>query len=180
MLNQKKTEPQSSIFFSLTESAHPVCGLPQKVFTTPPITRKRKAAEAAISDHHEHPPATKGSDPSLRNATGLSSSNTRFSEGTTSTTPRRESDSTAATSGDLEVPVSVREKKKAADLATPATTTGSMDSDDDFMSDVSSQEDFLDTQGSDDESLGEGGFVLSLFVCCGLTEVVGSGFWRRY
>lgn len=31
-----------------------------------------------------------------------------------------------------------------------------MDSDDDFMSDVSSQDDFLDMQGSDDESLGEG------------------------
>jgi ariadne-1 len=31
-----------------------------------------------------------------------------------------------------------------------------MDSDDDFMSDVSSGDDFLDTQGSDDESLGEG------------------------
>ncbi|KAI2765802.1 hypothetical protein DTO012A8_8984 [Penicillium roqueforti] len=30
-----------------------------------------------------------------------------------------------------------------------------MDSDDDFMSDVSSQDDFLGTQGSDDESLGE-------------------------
>ncbi|KAJ5621807.1 hypothetical protein N7528_005039 [Penicillium herquei] len=30
-----------------------------------------------------------------------------------------------------------------------------MDSDDDFMSDVSSADDFLDTQGSDDESLGE-------------------------
>ena len=33
-----------------------------------------------------------------------------------------------------------------------------MDSDDDFMSDVSSADDFLDTQGSDDESLGEGVF----------------------
>jgi ariadne-1 len=31
-----------------------------------------------------------------------------------------------------------------------------MDSDDDFMTDASSADDFLDTQGSDDESLGEG------------------------
>lgn len=34
-----------------------------------------------------------------------------------------------------------------------------MDSDDDFMSDVSSQDDFLDMQGSDDESLGEGTYL---------------------
>lgn len=31
-----------------------------------------------------------------------------------------------------------------------------MDSDDDFMTDASSADDFLDTQGSEDESLGEG------------------------
>jgi hypothetical protein len=37
-----------------------------------------------------------------------------------------------------------------------------MDSDDDFMTDVSSREDdFLGTQGSDDESLGEGTLALS-------------------
>lgn len=37
------------------------------------------------------------------------------------------------------------------------TDTETMDSEDDFMTDASSQEDFLDMQGSDDESLGEGG-----------------------
>lgn len=42
---------------------------------------------------------------------------------------------------------------------TPATTTGSMDSDDDFLSDVSSSGDFLDNQNSDDESLGDGMFL---------------------
>jgi hypothetical protein len=36
-----------------------------------------------------------------------------------------------------------------------------MDSDDDFMSDVSSQDDFLDTQDSDNDSLGEGESKLS-------------------
>lgn len=42
---------------------------------------------------------------------------------------------------------------------TPTTTTRSMDSDDDFMTDVSSrEEDFLDMQDSEDESLGEGLF----------------------
>lgn len=43
---------------------------------------------------------------------------------------------------------------------TPTTTTRSMDSDDDFMTDVSSrEEDFLDMQDSEDESLGEGLFM---------------------
>ena len=39
-----------------------------------------------------------------------------------------------------------------------------MDSDDDFMSDVSSQDDFLDMQGSDDESLGEGMYTKKLIL----------------
>jgi ariadne-1 len=39
-----------------------------------------------------------------------------------------------------------------------------MDSDDDFLSDVSSAGDFLDTQNSDDESLGDGMLVLSVSV----------------
>lgn len=44
---------------------------------------------------------------------------------------------------------------------TPTTTTRSMDSDDDFMTDVSSrEEDFLDMQDSEDESLGEGLSIL--------------------
>jgi ariadne-1 len=53
---------------------------------------------------------------------------------------------------------------KKRDLVTPVTTTGSMDSDDDFLSDVSSAGDFLDTQNSDDESLGDGMLVLSVSV----------------
>jgi hypothetical protein len=51
----------------------------------------------------------------------------------------------------------ISRRKRVSDIATPASTTGSMDSDDEFMTDVSShEEDFLGTQGSDDESLGEG------------------------
>ncbi|PGH26578.1 hypothetical protein AJ80_01707 [Polytolypa hystricis UAMH7299] len=47
--------------------------------------------------------------------------------------------------------------RRLSDLATPSATatSASMDSDEEFMSNASSQGDFLDTQGSDDESLGE-------------------------
>lgn len=133
------------------------CLATARSFTTPPTTRKRKAAEAAISEN-ESTSAKQGSDLRSRNAhahaTGPSSSNSRED----SPSPRRGSGSTATALADLEV-VPVRQKKQTADLATPATTTESMDSDDEFMSDASSQ-DFLDTQASDDESLGEGGFIV--------------------
>lgn len=60
--------------------------------------------------------------------------------------------------------VSILLSEKRSRLVTPTTTTRSMDSDDDFMTDVSSrEEDFLDMQDSEDESLGEGQFFLSLF-----------------
>jgi hypothetical protein len=59
---------------------------------------------------------------------------------------------------DKEFPLSLR--KEGSTLVTPTTTTRSMDSDDDFMTDVSSrEEDFLDMQDSEDESLGEGLFM---------------------
>jgi hypothetical protein len=96
-------------------------------FTTPPITRKRKAAEA-IADE-PLPKAAHGD----RKASYFQN---------------REGES----------PVSSASKKPS----TP--TTVSMDSDDEFMSDVSSQDDFLGTQGSDDESLGEGAFPSDLCV----------------
>jgi hypothetical protein len=43
-----------------------------------------------------------------------------------------------------------------------------MDTDDDFMSDAvgTSEDDFLDTQGSDDESMGEGKSLTALLVLC--------------
>lgn len=47
-----------------------------------------------------------------------------------------------------------KEEKEEEDIDTPAST--SMESDEDFMSVGSSPDDFLDTQGSDVESLGEG------------------------
>lgn len=127
-----------------------------RAFTTPPTTRKRKAAEAAISDS-DNSSATKGPDPRSRIATGLSSSISRE--------PPLRRDS-RLTTVDLNVPV----RQKALDLATPAATTESMDSDDDFMSDATSQDDFLDTQGSDDESLGEGEVLLACLVAGRLAD----------
>lgn len=40
-----------------------------------------------------------------------------------------------------------------------------MDSDDDFLSDVSSPDDFLDAQNSDEESLGEGTCYIRDYEC---------------
>ncbi|KAJ5363170.1 hypothetical protein N7541_004014 [Penicillium brevicompactum] len=104
-------------------------------FTTPPTTRKRTAAEAAIDNEpltaaHGH-----------RTATSHQRS--------------RKPDSAPTASSDTEKPGSASPaSRKKGFLGTPASTTASMDSDDDFMSDVSSDE-FLGTQGSDNESLGE-------------------------
>ena len=55
---------------------------------------------------------------------------------------------------------SSKQKGASFDLATPATT--SMESDDDFMSDASSP-DFLDTQGSDVESVDGMSSLVSFF-----------------
>ena len=59
---------------------------------------------------------------------------------------------TATGTGESDLPERKHKNKGVVevDLATPATT--SMESDDDFMSDASSP-DFLDTQGSDVESI---------------------------
>ncbi|CAG8906430.1 unnamed protein product [Penicillium egyptiacum] len=112
----------------------PFVGIFAVSFTTPPITRKRKAAEA-IADE-ALPKAAHG----YRKPTSASDRPSHKGESATATeTTERES------------PVSSGPKKRPS--ATP--TTASMDSDDDFMSDVSSQDDFLGTQGSEDESLGE-------------------------
>ena len=124
----------------------PIAGiLPHPLFTTPPSTRKRKAAEAAIADDQPPPKAA-------TKATHAPSA--------TTSDPRSKPDSLTASSLSIvpgkHTPSSKQGKR---DLVTPATTTGSMDSDDDFLSDVSSAGDFLDTQNSDDESLGDG-------MCC--------------
>lgn len=122
-------------------------------FTTPRLTRKRKAAEVeAIADNDQSSPeaATKAADTAhTANATAPApdpksrSKQSSSAPGLAQDTERGSSTSSAS----LNV--------KKSRIATPATTAGSMDSDDDFMSDVSSQDDF-NTQASDDESLGEG------------------------
>lgn len=117
---------------------------------TPPSTRKRKAAEAAITDDQPLPEsATKAAHTHTQDATLVSRSRKPDETGP-ATTQSTETGSTASFTS---------QKKRV--LATPATTDASMDSDDDFMSDVSSQDDFLDMQGSDDESLGEGTYQLA-------------------
>lgn len=107
-------------------------------------------AEAAISDPETTGPATEGCD-----ATGVFSK--AFPRGNKST-KRQELESTAASSENAQPQAPAT--KRATDLATPATTTDSMDSDDEFMSDISSQDGFMDNRGSEDESLGEGVFFL--------------------
>jgi nitrate reductase cytochrome c-type subunit len=124
-------------------------------FITPPITRKRKAAEVD-NDQPSPKAATKAHGP--RHAT--SSDRPALSKHSSAATEITENTERAS-------PASSASQKKR-DLATPATTTASMDSDDDFMSDVSSQEDF-GMQGSDNDSLGEG-LHLPLDSCSGRGE----------
>jgi hypothetical protein len=103
--------------------------------TTPPATRKRKALEAAIEDDE-------------------SSITTGSSINKVCKTSARQCPSLVPTPAGVNFPTSLR--NRVLDIATPATTAETMDSDDEFMTDASSPEDNLGTQGSDDESLGEG------------------------
>lgn len=143
---------------TITPSLPPVGTLAVPLFTTPRLTRKRKAAEAAIADNDLSSPkaATKAANTGNATATAAAAATTSASD------PKSRSkqvSSVTVTSLDTERGSSTSSAgldRKKSRIATPATTTGSMDSDDDFMSDVSSAEDFLDTQGSEDESLGEG------------------------
>ncbi|KAI2795135.1 E3 ubiquitin-protein ligase dbl4 [Penicillium oxalicum] len=118
-----------------------------RFFTTPRLTRKRKAAEAAIADTDQSPPkaATKAS----TTRTGPATDTTPESKSPSNLPLVTSLDSDSETVTQLDA-----QHTKKSRIATPATTAGSMDSDDDFMSDVSSQDAFH-TQGSDDESLGE-------------------------
>lgn len=130
-----------------------VVGIPAvPPFTTPRLTRKRKAAEAAIADNDQSSPeaATKAADTAhVENATAPASDpKSRSKQASAATGLAQDTERGSSTSS-----ASLNVKKSR--IATPATTAGSMDSDDDFMSDVSSQDDF-NTQASDDESLGEG------------------------
>ncbi|KAJ5544799.1 Zinc finger C6HC-type [Penicillium sp. DV-2018c] len=97
-----------------------------------------KAAEAAIADKDE--PLPKAAD-GTRSATLAFSGRQRLRHQSATETETTDKSSTASNGH--------------KPSATSASTAASMDSDDECMSDVSSQEDFLGTQGSDDESLGE-------------------------
>lgn len=126
-------------------------------FTTPPLTRKRKAAEAALADDNQ--PLTRAATQAqaqvpARNATA---SDTRSRKKPSLAVSNTQSNPSASLSTETEGDSSASsESQKKRDPATPATTTASMDSDDEMLSDVSSQDDFLDAQISEDESLGEG------------------------
>ncbi|KAJ5168016.1 uncharacterized protein N7482_003610 [Penicillium canariense] len=122
------------------------------LFTTPPSTRKRKAAEAAIADDDQPLPKAATKAAHTRNATA-SDPRSRTKPASTLTTSQDQDQDQEPERGSSTSLASLNLKQ--ARIVTPATTTGSMDSDDDFLSDVSSPDDFLDTQGSDDESLGE-------------------------
>lgn len=118
--------------------------------TTPPITRKRKALEAALDQGDGESHAC----PTALNATlvkGRPLSKTRK-------TGKSQDSSSSPISPSTDAKFPVLLQKRGLEIATPTTTTGTMDSDDDFMTDASSQEGFLGTQGSDDESLGDGKF----------------------
>jgi ariadne-1 len=133
----------------LFKPLHP--GFLPPISITPPSTRKRKAAEAAITDDQPHTEsATKAAhgDPPLVGRSRKPKPKPA-STGPATTCPQSTESGNSTSSTGL----------KKRELATPATTEASMDSDDDFMSDVSSQDDFLDMQGSDDESLGEGTYL---------------------
>ncbi|OJZ81221.1 hypothetical protein ASPFODRAFT_65192 [Aspergillus luchuensis CBS 106.47] len=122
-------------------------------FTTPPLTRKRKAAAATLVDNEPKTAATKASVALSPAATATSSSAQSSRKKQKPAVQDPDSDYTLATPGSFSVPVRSKEEKEEEDIDTPAST--SMESDEDFMSVGSSPDDFLDTQGSDVESLGE-------------------------
>lgn len=141
------TNPRS--FFALSLSPCLACRQPAAPFSiTPPSTRKRKAAEAAIADNNQPPPKAATKAAQARNATASSD---RFPAKACSTVAQVTDTGSSASSA----------SQKKLTIATPATTTASMDSDDDFLSDVSSSGDFLDTQASEDESLGDSTYLIS-------------------
>lgn len=131
--------------------------------TTTPSTRKRKAAEAALADDNQ--PLTRAATQAqaqglTRNAAASGNRSRKKPFSAVTNTPPNKSSASESTETERASPASSGSQKKR-DLATPASTTGSMDSDDEMLSDVSSQDDFLDTQISEDESLGEGTLSVS-------------------
>ncbi|KAK2784616.1 hypothetical protein FQN53_008334 [Emmonsiellopsis sp. PD_33] len=117
---------------------------PSPSFTTPPQTRKRRACEAVDDEVNTS---------STRSTTGAGA---QLDIAAVQKKVRRALED----SGDPPSPHLLQ--KRVVDLAAPAaieTTTTStsttMDSDDEFLTDGSSQGDMLDMQGSEDESLAE-------------------------
>lgn len=144
---------------------------PGILFTTPPNTRKRKAALAASINHstatdstsrpysRAQPTGTTTPTPTSRSRAATDSSSgsqtstneTALKRQKTAQLPDNGLDSASDTCPKVD---SNPEATENVPLVTPASTT--MESDDDFMSIASSADDFLGTQGSDDESLGDG------------------------
>ncbi|KAK2746260.1 hypothetical protein FQN55_005688 [Onygenales sp. PD_40] len=127
-----------------TTTLHPPPSPPSPSFTTPPQTRKRRACEAVDDEVDTSSP---------RSATGAGA---QLDIAAVQKKVRRALED----SGDPPSPHLLQ--KRVVDLAAPAaieTTTTStsttMDSDDEFLTDGSSQGDMLDMQGSEDESLAE-------------------------
>ena len=124
-------------------------------FTTPSTTRKRKAAEAANNEATSTPTTSEISvgAAAIESPPVAVAVDSPVSASTSSGGKVRKLDPYSTDSGRSTTGPATDHKLKGVvevDLATPATT--SMESDDDFMSDASSP-DFLDTQGSDVESI---------------------------
>jgi ariadne-1 len=147
---RKGLETSSSL--NTAQIARLAAAAPVPAVTTPPITRKRKALEAALHQGDDARPAASNS-LLVTPVEGRPLSKIRK----TGKSQDSSSSLTSTSTLDAKFPVSLR--KRGLDITTPTTTTGTMDSDDD-LTDASSQEDFLGTQGSDDESLGDGKFDL--------------------
>ncbi|KGQ01304.1 hypothetical protein PAAG_11981 [Paracoccidioides lutzii Pb01] len=127
-VDAKADEIASAILTRLSASFD----LPYTFFTTPPQAKKRSACEAVVDN----------TDKDLRS----------IITGSDRAAVRKRVGRALEDSGDPSPT-----PKRVPDLATPATTetTTSMDSEEELISDGSSQEDMLDMQGSDDESLGD-------------------------
>lgn len=164
---------QTSPYYTFSLSPNPA-PTPERVpFTTPFPTRKRKAADAANNETTtttdisvrasagagvataSAPVAVAVAVDSRKNAASRRSPSSTSSSGKVRKLNKHQQEQDTEDTGivvveDSDLSSALKRKEASVDLATPATT--SMESDDDFMSDASSP-DFLDTQGSDVESL---------------------------
>lgn len=147
----------------MTERQRPI-----NSFTTPPLTRKRKALEAATATTREVRPS--GGNNCTKESQLVRGLNLCADESSKRSKQVRSTSEIGATSGTEQIDAVACQKKASGPvISTPVVTTietdetkhDTMDSDDEFMSDNSSQ-DVLGTQGSDVDSLGEGYFFLPI------------------